>query len=85
MMIGIRKEEGRVCTVPLHVIKKGPTPSESYPGFEPGLPRQNDIALPLVPPPFPWLQPSLVTGKKELNCWEKCNMQFPVPCGLEVI
>ena len=49
-----------------HVIKKSLTPSEnrltailkrkklmSDPGFEPGLPRQNTIALPLVPPPFP--------------------------------
>ena len=66
MMIGNRKEEGRVCTVLLHVIRKSPTPSEnrltailnwkkpkSEPGFKPGLPRQNAIALPLVPPPLP--------------------------------
>ena len=61
-MIGNRKEEGRVCTVLLYVKRKSPTPSEnsnselkkpkSDPGFEPGLPRQNAIALPLVPPPL---------------------------------
>ena len=28
-MIGNRKEEGRVCTVLLHVIRKSPTPSEN--------------------------------------------------------
>ena len=57
-MIGNRKEEGRVCTVLLHVIRKSPTPSEnrltaimnfkktkSDPEFEPGLPRQNASAL----------------------------------------
>ena len=67
-MIGNRKEEGRVCTVLLYVIRKSPTPSEnrltailngkkpkSNPGFEPGLPRQDAIALPLVPPPLPRL------------------------------
>ena len=66
MMIGNRKEEGRVCTVPLHVIRKSPTPSQnrlpailsrkkpkSDPGFKPGLSGQNAIALPLVPPPLP--------------------------------
>ena len=50
MMIGNRKEEGRVCTVLLHVIRKSPTPSESWlpailnwkkhksiPGFTPSL------------------------------------------------
>ena len=67
MMIGSRKEEGRVCTVLLHVIRKSPTPSEnrltailkkpkSDPGFEPGLPRQNAIALPLVPLPLPYVR-----------------------------
>ena len=63
-MIRNRKEDGRVCTV--HVIRKSPTPSENWltailnwkkpksdPGFEPGLPRQNAIALSLVPPPLP--------------------------------
>ena len=66
MMIGNRKEERRVCTILLHVIRKSPTPTEnrlaffssellskSNPGFKPGLPRQNAIALPLVPPPLP--------------------------------
>ena len=66
MMIGNRKEEGRVCTVLLLVIRKSPTPSEirltailirkkpkSDPGFELGLSGQNAIALPLVPPPLP--------------------------------
>ena len=64
MMIGNRKEGGRVCTVLLHVIRKSPTPSEnrliailnwkkpkSDPGLEPVQPRQNAITLPLVPPP----------------------------------
>ena len=66
MMIVNRKEEGRVCTVLLYVIRKSLTPSEnrvtailtwkkpkSVPRFEPGLPRQNASALPLVPPPLP--------------------------------
>ena len=66
MMIGNRKEEGGVCTVLLHVIRKSRTPSEnrltailnwkkpkSDPGFEPSLPGQNAISLPLVPPPLP--------------------------------
>ena len=29
MMIGNRKEEGRVCTVPLHIIRKSPMPSKN--------------------------------------------------------
>ena len=66
MMIGKRKEERRVCTVLLQVIIKSLTPSEnrltamlnwkkpkSNLEFKPGLPRQNAIALPLVPPPLP--------------------------------
>ena len=65
-MIGNRKEEGRVCTVLLHIIRKSPSPSEnrltafqnwkkpkSVGGFEPVLPRQNAIAIPHVPPPLP--------------------------------
>ena len=59
----VRKEEGRVCYVLLHLIRKSPTLGEidcnselkmlkSVSGFEPGLPRQNAIALPLVPPPL---------------------------------
>ena len=44
-----RKEEGKVCNVTLHVIRKSP----SLPGFKPGMPRENAIALPLVPPPHP--------------------------------
>ena len=65
-MIGKKKEEERVCTVQLHVIRKSPRPSEnrltaflnwkkptSDLGFVPGLPRQNAIPLPLVPPPLP--------------------------------
>ena len=65
-MIGNRKEEGRACAVLLYVNRKSPTPSEnrltairnwkkpkSDPGFEPCLPWQNAIALPLVPPPLP--------------------------------
>ena len=66
MIIGNRKEEGRVCTVLLHIIRKSLTPSENWltvnqnwkkpksdPGFKPGLPRQNFIPLPLVPSPLP--------------------------------
>ena len=66
MMIGNRKEEGRVqCTILLHVIRKSLTLSEnrltailtykktkSNPRFKPGLLRQNALALPLVPPPL---------------------------------
>ena len=63
MMIGNRKEGGRVFTVLLHVIRKIPTPSEnrlaailninkpkSVLRLEFGLPRHNAIAL---PPTFP--------------------------------
>ena len=66
MMIGNRKGEERVCAILLHIIRKSQSPSENrlaailnlkkpkyVPGYEPGLPRQNTIALPLVPPPFP--------------------------------
>ena len=68
MMIGKRKEEERVCTVLLHVIRQSLKPSEkrltevlnrkkpmSVLGFELGQLRQNAIALPLVPPPLPRL------------------------------
>ena len=58
-MAGNRKEEGRVL---IHIIRKSPThrltailnrqKPKSVPGFEPDLPRQNAIALPLVPPPI---------------------------------
>ena len=63
-----RKQERRkkCSTVLLNLIRKSLTPSEniltailnwkkpmSVLGFEPGLPRQNAIALPLVPPPLP--------------------------------
>ena len=67
-MIGSMKEEGRECTVLFHVIRKSQTPSDntltailnwkkpkSVPRFKPGLPRQNAIVLPLVPPPLPCL------------------------------
>ena len=70
MMIGNRKEEERARTVLLHIIRKSPTPSvsrltailtwrkpKSVHGFKPGLPSQNAIALPLVPPPLPRLIP----------------------------
>ena len=66
MMIGYRKEEGRCCTILIHFIVKSPSSCEttltailswkkpkSIPGFKPGLPRQNAITLPLVPPPLP--------------------------------
>ena len=55
-------EEG-VCTILLHGIRKSPTPIDcnselknpkSFPGFNPGLLRQNAVALPLAPPPLPW-------------------------------
>ena len=65
MMLGNRKEEERALIL-LHVIRKSQTPSEnrltsyselkkpkSVPGFEPGLPRPNATALPLVPPLLP--------------------------------
>ena len=71
MMIRNWKEEGRVCTVILHVIRKKQTPiqnrltailnckePESIPGFEPSLPRQNAIALPLVPQQLPFMNES---------------------------
>ena len=66
MMIGNNKEEGRICSDLLHVLEKALTPWENrltailnwkkpkpYLGFEPGLPRQNAIALPLAPLPLP--------------------------------
>ena len=66
MTIGNRKEGGRVFTILLNVVRKSLTPvridwqqfwsekkPKSVPGFKPGLPRQNAIALPLVPPPLP--------------------------------
>ena len=64
--MGNSKEEVRVCFILLNGIRKSPTASEkrltaipnwkkpkSVPGYKPGLPRQNAIALPLVPPPLP--------------------------------
>ena len=73
MMIGNRKAEGRECTILLQVIRKSLTHSEnrltaslnrkkpkSDPGFKPSLPRQNAIALPLVPHHF--LGPKLTWG-----------------------
>ena len=64
-MIGNRKEEGKVCTVLLKVIRKSLTPSENIftailtwkkhktiPGFKPGLPRQNVSTLSPVSPPL---------------------------------
>ena len=55
-----RKQERRVCTVHLHIIRKSPTPSnpepkkpKSIPGFKPGLHRRNTVTLPLAPSPLP--------------------------------
>ena len=58
-----REEEGRVCTILLHAIRKSPKPSEnrltailnlnkpkSAPSFEPGQVGQNAFAPPLSPP-----------------------------------
>ena len=88
MMIGNRKEERRVCTILLHVIRKSPTPTEnrlaffssellskSNPGFKPGLPRQNAIALPLVPPPLP--------GK--CRCWSRIFPDKLLQCSLQTM
>ena len=60
------KEEEREYNNLLHFSRKSPTPSgnrltailkwkktKSIPGFEPSLPRQNAVALPLVPEPLP--------------------------------
>ena len=64
MMIENRKEEGRVCTVLLHVVRKSPMPSEnrltanlfrkslSPLGFKLVLLRQNADDRPLMPPPL---------------------------------
>ena len=66
MMIGNRKEEGRVGTVLKHVIRKSPMPSvnrltavlnqtkhKSFPGFKYHLFEENAVALPFAPPPLP--------------------------------
>ena len=64
MMVGNRKEEGKACTVPFHVVIKSPTPSENrlkanlnrkkpkaIPGIEPSHLGQNAVNLPLASPP----------------------------------
>ena len=82
MMIGNMKEEGRVCIVLLHVVWKSPTPSQnrltailnwkkSNPGSEPGLPRQNAITLPLVPPPLPLLKLKDSFKHMYLSLWDR--------------
>ena len=66
MMIGNRKEEGKVYTVLLHVFRKSPTPCENWltailkrkkpkyaPGSGPSLTRPNAFAQPVVLPPLP--------------------------------
>ena len=67
MVIGNRKEEGRVCMSSIHrslekarrpariepVNNSEPEKAKSVPGFEPGLLGQNATALPLAPPPRP--------------------------------
>ena len=81
MLIGNRKERGRVCTVILHVFKKTSTPSnirltaimklekpKSDPRFKPGLPRKNAMALPLQQPPLPKEYIRIVRG---LTQWFK--------------
>ena len=64
--MGNWKEEGRVCNVLLHVIRKRPMSnqkrqidsnsepkkSKSVMGFEPGQLVLNAVALPLAPPPL---------------------------------
>ena len=66
MVIGNRKEEGRVCNILFLILLEKPSAqreqiccnserkkAKSVPGFEPSLFRQNATALPLVPPPQP--------------------------------
>ena len=67
MVIGNRKEEGRVCMSSIHrslekarrpariepVNNSEPEKAKSVPGFEPGSLGQNATALPLAPPPRP--------------------------------
>ena len=66
MMMRSRKEDGRVCTVLKHVIRKSPMPSvnrltavlnqtkpKSVLGFKYHLFEESAIALPLAPPPLP--------------------------------
>ena len=69
MVIGNRKEEGRVCMSSIHrslekarrpariepVNNSEPEKAKSVPGFEPGSLGQNATALPLAPPPRPKL------------------------------
>ena len=58
--------------------------SKSILGFKPNMPRQNSIALPLVPPPLHWYVPGL-------DCWPKgqvvphvsnLNRSFFLPAAL---
>ena len=68
-MIGYKKEEGSVRADLQQGIGKARHPvriesklkkSKSITGFEPGLPRQNAVALPIVPPtPLPCHGPIL--------------------------
>ena len=67
MVIGNRKEEGRVCISSIHcsiekaqrpariepVTNSEPEKAKSVQRFEPGLLGQNATALPLAPPPRP--------------------------------
>ena len=61
-MIGNRKEEGRVRSTfyDLFSFRCSLTPSEnrkiakSVPGYKPGSVGQNNVALPLAPPPLPF-------------------------------
>ena len=59
MMLGSREKKAEYVTFYFTLLeRKSPTPSENFelkkskffPGYEPGLPRQNAIALPFAPP-----------------------------------
>ena len=75
MMIGDRKEEGRVCLVLSHIIWKKPDVQrelidsnseqkkpKSVQGFKPGLLGVTAMALPLVPPPWPLIVQNKLTN-----------------------
>ena len=83
MVIGNRKEEGRVCMSSIHrSLEKArcpariepfsePEKAKMVPGFEPSLLRQNATALPLAPPPQPYESsnvPSALFWLVKLEC-----------------
>ena len=82
MLVGNRKEEGRVCTALFPIIWKSLAPNDnrltailnwkkpkSFHGLKPGLLRQNAIALPLVPPPLPFISHSYKIYKRQNWPW----------------